>query len=164
MRNKPHLLQNSVIVAIPKLPPLVSLEHGEEASHMVRLNLNHLHLKFALAIIFVLDFTRSNPTHERSASFPVRLRSVNLVLRHVSLTSDGEKSAEKQFAFLFEAVSLQHCKQFFAKWLGWFGYVADKVCCFGDRFADKWRLPVGTYRTFGAMGLVIGAMIWQIVI
>ena len=96
----------SVIAAISKLPPLVSLEQREEIGHMVRLNLNHLHLEFSHDLILVLAWTRSNPTHERSARLPVRLRAIHLVLRHVDLTSHGEDPAQEQLAYLFEAVFL----------------------------------------------------------
>jgi len=159
-----HFPSHSVIGTIPKLPPIVSLEQGEEASHMVRLHLNHLHLIFSLIPILVLTWARGNLTHERSAGLPVPLRPIDLVLRHVDLTSHREDPAQEQLANSFEAVFLQYCKHFFAEWLGWFGYVADEVCCFCDRFTDECRLPVGTYRASVAMDLVIGAIIWQIVV
>jgi hypothetical protein len=131
---------------------------------MAHLHLNHLHLELSFVFNFLLAFTRDNSTHQRSARLPVLLCSIDFVIRHVELTSHGEDPAEKQFALLFEEVLLQHCKHFLAEGLRRLGYVADKVCCFCDRFADERRLPFGIYGTSVAMDLVVGAIVWQIVV
>ena len=102
-----------MITALPKLPPRVSLEQGEEVGHVVRLHLNHLHLEFSLVFVFMLVLTTSDCTHERSAIFPVPLRPENLVLRHVDLTPHREDFTKEQLAGLLEAIFLQHCKQLF---------------------------------------------------